>query len=225
MRASLATAVDVVVSPDEAFRRLHERPTCLVPLLVLIVLTGAVVFWYYQLVDLPWLVESQMPESAPQGQPLTALERPGAATVLGGLAALAGGAGLAIGLLVLAGYLAFVSMLTNDGGTFRRWFSLVCWSCLPMAFTQLATGVNLLVNDVARMPPTELNPLAFMNLLGIEAELAGVQAFAANLDPITIWATILIVLGYHAWSQRPIWKAAAVVLGPFAVIAALVLVL
>lgn len=225
MGADWATALDIFVSPGEAFERLRERPRILFPLLILVVLSAGVVYWYYSAVDLAWMIETQMPDAMPADQPTGALEGSGMAAVIGIVAAVSAGAGLLLGLLVSAGYLAFISMLTNDGYRFRQWFSLVCWCSLPMVLGQLATGVNLLVSDVSRLPPEQLNPLSFANLLGLDAGSGESGNLVMTLSPTALWALILVVLGYHSWTRRSVATAAAIVLGPPIVIAGLVLML
>lgn len=223
MGSTWATALDVIVSPGEAFARLREQPRLLFPLVVLVALTCGTVLWYYRAVDLAWLVETQMQAAAPDQQPPAALEGGAVATVIGTVATVLAGGSLVLALVLWAAYLAFISMLTNDGLRFRLWFSLVAWCSLPMAFAQLATAVNLLVSDVSRLSPQHLNPLSFVNLLGLDTADAG--GFVSSLDPTMLWTLALVALGYQAWTGRSAWQAGAIVLGPFVVIAALILLL
>lgn len=225
MGANWATAIDIIVSPAEAFRRLRERPRFLVPLLTLAVLNAGIVFWFYQEVDLAWMIEQQMPDALPAGQPPEALASGAARTVAGTLATLAAAASIVIGLVLVAAYFAFVSMLTNDGFKFKSWFSLVGWCSLPNVLSQLASGVNLLVSDASRMLPQQLNPLSFGNLLGTEAGPGMSQQFVMSLTPIFLWVLVLLILGYHSWTRRSVLKAAAIVLGPFGVVAGLIVLL
>lgn len=227
MPPSLATAVDILVSPGEAFRRLHERPSFAFPLLALIVLTVGTVYWYYGTVDLRWLIETQMQQA--QGglpeQQRAALGSDRARSIVGTIAAVSSGVGLVLIAVLWAAYLSFISMLSNDGGRFRLWFSLVCWCSLPTAFSSLATVVNLLVNDLSRAPPERLNPLSFASLLGLEGELSRSERMLGNLDPFVLWTLVLLVLGYHSWSKRSILVSAMILLAPLAVIVAAVVLL
>ncbi|MEX2132234.1 MAG: hypothetical protein WD772_12195, partial [Pseudohongiellaceae bacterium] len=57
---ALETAVNIFVSPSEAIRSLHTRPTILFPLLVTVISTVIVYAWYYQFVDYAWYVDDMV---------------------------------------------------------------------------------------------------------------------------------------------------------------------
>ncbi len=223
MGSAWATAANVIVAPGNALRRVREHPSFLFPLVLVLVPTSGVAFAYYSFVDVAWLFETQLQDALPDQQPPAALES-GVTRNIMRIGAAAGAAFvLVLTVTVWAAYLAFVSMITNDGHGFGIWFALVSWCSLPAVLAQLATVVNLIVSDVSRLPPEQLNPLSVANLLGIDGGSSGLVQFVTNQDPTTLWSLVLVVLGYHMWTQRSLPAAAAVVLAPCIVIGAIAL--
>jgi hypothetical protein len=118
-------------------------------------------------------------------------------------------------LFIGALYYKIESFATRDGVTLKQWFSLSCWCLFPTLLAVIAQLVNLLVNDARFMAAEALNPLAFGNLLSIDrAGATPVQRILLGLDVTTLWAVVLSVLGYQAFTKRSILKSATIVLGP-----------
>ena len=64
-----------------------------------------------------------------------------------------------------------------------------------------------------------MNPLSFGSLLALDGEGATiVERILLALDVTVLWATVLQILGYQAFTQRSIVRATIVVLGPLALI-------
>jgi hypothetical protein len=79
--------------------------------------------------------------------------------------------------------------------------------------------VNLYVADARFLPAEQLNPLSFGSLLAIDPQGATVvQRILLSLDVTVLWATVLQILGYQAFTQRSVVKATLIVLGPLALI-------
>jgi hypothetical protein len=219
---------NIFASPGEAFRALRLRPTFLLPLAAVLIAACAVIVWYYARVDLVWLIErsldaaqSQVPADARQ----QLLDRVGKTSPYAAGVSAAGVSAIVVLLLMAlaAGYLAIVSMLTNDGYRFKNWFALVCWSSLPLLLSSLATMVNLAVSDVSHLPAEQLNPLSIVNLLGLHGNASG--GIGARLlqsaDVTSLWALGLTIFGYSLWTKKGIASSALIVAGPLLVIAVL----
>jgi hypothetical protein len=224
--SSVGVLTNIFTAPQAAFAAIKERPSPWVPLLILMIGTFAVQYMYMQAVDFAWLMDRQLEGSLGGGQ-LTEEERRETVdamtqippTVLG--AAQGGSAAIVILIVyaLVALYYTGVSFATHDGIKYGQWLALVAWCSLPTVFGLIASFVNLLVSDARFLPAEQLNPLSFGSLLAIDGEGATpVERILLGLDVTVLWATVLQILGYQAFTQRSIVRATIVVLGPLALI-------
>jgi hypothetical protein len=223
MASALQVATNVFMSPAQAFAQIKERPSPWFPLALLLVGYSVTSFVYLHRVDLAWFMDLQM-QNAPN---LTEEQREQAVegalrispTTYGAIGAITTSVSVLAIFALIALYYTGVSFATNTGIKYKQWFGLIAWCTLPAAFGLLATIVNLLVSDVRFLPQDALNPLSFGNLLAIDGTgVPTLQRILLSLDPTTIWALVLTILGYQAWTNRSLVHATLVVLGPLAVI-------
>jgi hypothetical protein len=230
-KSSLAVAVDLFTAPNQAFAAIKERGRVWLPLLILSVSYAAVSFAYMTSVDLPWFFDQQLQQSAPdltdlQREEMVRVQTSVGPTVLGAIGAVTGPLGIMLGLFIFALYLTGVSFVTHDGVRLKQWFAYSAWCTLPIVLGILASLINILVGDARFMAQDQLNPLAFINLLGLDREgLTPLERGLLSIDISTLWAIVLCVLGYQAWTKRSMALAIAVVLGPVALIIGLVALL
>ncbi len=225
--SSLSVLTDIITAPSRAFAALKERPTVLLPLLILIVINGAVSVAYTSSVDLGWMIDQQLQ----QAQNLTDAQRDQAvkaalripATVYGVIAVVGTAIVLPLLFALSSLYYSGVSFVTGDGVKYKQWFSLATWCAIPVVLGLLAALVHVLAGDARFMRQEELNPFSFGNLLAID--MVGVtraQRVLFNLDPSLIWSVVLSIIGYQSFTKRSLPFAAAVVLAPLALIVAIV---
>jgi hypothetical protein len=129
----------------------------------------------------------------------------------------------AVAILVLYSLIALyytgVSFATNDGVKFGQWLALIAWCSLPSVLGLIASLVNLAVSDARFLPAEQLNPLSFGSLLAIDPQGATtVERILLSLDVTVVWSTVLSILGYQAFTQSSIVRAAIVVLAPVTVV-------
>lgn len=221
----ISTTINIFASPGEAFAAIRERPRPIFPLILTIVGLAVVVVLYLNRVDLGWYVEQQLRASGAAGQ-LTEQQIVEAADRAAGSPGFIAGVGvIAQSLVIVAIYLLFslylwiLSSIAKHGIRFLQAFGLLCWSALPGLLGFLASIVNLLANDVTFLPRHLVNPLSFGALFGIDAEQAAATGAAGQamlgLDITFVWSALLLVLGYQAWSKKPLGVAAAIVLAPY----------
>jgi hypothetical protein len=225
MTASTSTAgvlSNIFTAPQAAFAAIKERPRPWLPLLLIIVSICAVQFTYMQAVDLPWLIDNQLAASdVPAAQREQAVDAALqlSPTLYGVFAAVPSAMIILIVYALIALYYTGVSFASNDGVKFGQWFGLIAWTSLPAVFGQIASLVNLAVVDARFLPAQQLNPLSFSSLFAIDPTGATfVESILLSLDVTTLWSTVLQILGYQAFTQSSIVKAAIVVLGPLALI-------
>ncbi len=218
----LAIATNIFTAPSEAFAAIKERPSPWLPLLLILLGYCLTTYFYMNAVDLPWLLDRQLANAE-----LTDEQRRQAVdasmqippTALAAISA----AGTCIVILIVyaltALYYTGVSFATNTGVKYGQWFGLVLWCSLPSVLGLLATLVNVLTGDMRFVVQEAINPLAFGNLLAIDAANAStVERVLLSLDPTTLWSVVLSILGYQALSQKSIVHSTIVVLAPIAII-------
>ena len=215
--------VDIFAAPRDAFASLKEKPRFLWALLLLMTGVGLVQFLYLNGVDIEWFYEQQlaarpdMTDAQVEQSVRFLTSFPQAA--LAAVGVVGGALSIAIVMLVQALYFRIVSAITRDGLSYKRLFTLVCWSSIPTVLSSLAQIVNLVVSDVSLMPPTRVNPLAFWGLLNLEPMGAGTfDTILMSYDPITVWALALLILGYRVFSGKDWTSATLIALLPTAVV-------
>ncbi len=223
--SSLGVLVNIFTAPQAAYPVIKERPSPWLPLLILLVGAFAVQFMYMQSVDFAWLMDRTLQQGGAQ---LTDAQRTqmvdGMTRIPPAVLGAAQGGSAAIVILIVyalvALYYTAVSFATRDEVKYGQWLALIAWCSLPGVFGMIASFVNLLVSDARFMPAEELNPLSFGSLLALDAEGASVvERILLSLDVTVLWATVLQILGYQAFTRRSIVFATVVVLGPLALIA------
>jgi len=219
----VALATNIFTAPSEAFAALKERPRVLLPVVVLLIGFSAVSFYFLSHVDMAFFLDNQLRAG---GSNLTDAQREQAVAaaakipplVYGAIGALSSCA-IFVVYFIVASYYTVVSFVTGDGVRLKQWFALVCWCALPQVFGIVAQLVNMLINEPRFMLQDQLDPLAFGNLLSIDRAGAPiVQRILLGIDIIVIWALVLQVLGYQSFTKSSYAKAAAIVLGPLALI-------
>lgn len=215
--------VNIFTSPTAAFRALKERPSPWLPLALVAFGAAAVSYLYLQVVDLPWMLDYQVS----QGGNLTDEQRKQAVdaalqlspTVYGVISAITSPLSYVIIYALIALYFTGVSFATNDGVKYGSWFAMIAWSMVPMVFSFAASFANMLVSDVRFLPPEQLNPLSFGNLLAIDnAGATVVERSLLSLGVVALWIVGLLIVGHQVFSQRSIVRSAVVVLAPVAAI-------
>ncbi len=219
-------AMNVLTAPNVAFASLRERPTLLVPLVLLIAAAVAASFLYMNGVDIVWFFEQQMQQNPDaNAEQIERFERfienvpqAGIAATLSSFAAL----GVGAVLLLQALYFKIVTWITRDEVSYKHWFSMVAWCALPSLLSSIASIVKLLSSDVSLMPSTSVNPLTFANLFGIDTAGASELAqLAANSDPMSLWTIVLMIVCYRTFTARNLAVATGIVLGPTIAIVAI----
>lgn len=224
--SSVAVLTNIFTAPQAAFAAIKIRPNPWLPLIAIILANCIVQFTYTQVVDLGWLIDTQLANAdMTEEQRAQAVE--GALRIpplaYGFIAAIPSAIGILAIFSLFALYYTGVSFATNDGIKFGQWLALIAWCSLPSVLGQIASLVNLLVNDARFMPAQALNPLSFGSLLAIEAEGANfVESILLALDVTTLWSVVLLILGYQAFTQRSAGMAALVVLAPYVLIVLIV---
>jgi len=211
---NLALSVALATAPSSAFAELRERPRYWFPLLLIVLSSAALIFWYYSVVDVEWLKDTMYSHN-PTIQAMSEEKRAAAIGAINRTTMLWGavvGSLIAIPIFMLLSALYFLvaAKVTKQAQGFKHWFAFVCWSSLPGLLGTVVAAILLLMSPNAQINPTSLQALS-LNELVFHLPLG--SPGQGMLDSLTIpgflsWA--LMIIGVHTWSQRS-WVFSAVV--------------
>lgn len=218
------TFVNILTAPKAALIELKQQPNFLFPLISILLISALAIGYYFTKVDFAWLID-HMVETQSVGKSPDEIE--GMRKGLGAMSQTVMGISSIIGAilvtpiiyLLIALYLFLVNkILDSEAISFRSWFSLVCWTAIPVVFTGLASLVNVLLATDGQLALDSINPISFNNLFIHLIPSDPLFGPINNWDPMTIWSLALAVFGYSLWTQKSLIKSAVVVLAPTIII-------
>jgi len=200
-------AGNLVTSPTTAFQELRERPRFLSVFLIVVLSTAALVYWYYQAVDMAWLKDHLFTDNPA----FKNMDDDTRARAMGNMSPNAMTYGALISVLIVlpilfllqALYFWVAGKITNVQYSFKHWFSFVAWSSLPALGATLSGVVVLLMHGSnAQMGPSELQVFSLNELwLQLKPNEAGYQ-LAISINLLSLWSWALTVIGVKCWSNR-----------------------
>ena len=205
---NLAVSVALATAPTSAFEELRARPRFWFPLLVLVLSTVAVMFWYYSTVDIEWFKDAMFGNN-PDVKKLPEEQR---AAMMGMYTRNTLLYGSMIGLLffmpimflVSALYLwvaAKVTKLPQDL-RFKHWFAFACWTALPTVLSNVVAAVMLAMSDSPQIGPSALAPLSLNSLVFGRTMADPGYSLLESLTIPNLLGWALMVIGVRAWTQR-----------------------
>ncbi|MFZ5656758.1 MAG: YIP1 family protein [Pseudomonadota bacterium] len=208
----MSKLVDLFLQPARVFEAERERPTFLVPLAIVVLLTAAFTLAYFMRVDPAWYNEHVL---ASLGRELSATEAaqvkasmPGPRTQ-GVIAAVMGAVAVVVASVLVALYVWLAAKVTGRALGFRHGMSLSTWSGLPMALGLLVA----LAGALTMAPQTALESLMLTNVDPLLVDLPADHRWnrlAQGFNLLTLWTLWLFALGWKTWT-RSSWGQAIVV--------------
>jgi hypothetical protein len=219
---NLALTMTLATAPSSAFAELRERPRFWFPLLLTIVTTAGLVYWYYSVVDIDWLKDTLYANS-PQFQQMDEEGRARAMAAFGrttlqwsslvGVVIM-----LPVVFVIWALYLLLVAKFTKLSQGFRHWLTLVVWSSLPMLLNSVVAGILLLLADTPQISPGVLQPLSLNELVFHRPFGSPGQGLLESLGIPAFLSWALMIIGIRNWTQRSWIFSAAMTLLPWIII-------
>jgi len=219
----LALAGAMFTSPVTAFTELRARPRFWLPLLAILAATILQLVWYYNVVDLEWLKDhlfsgnkriEAMPPEARARMSAAMSQRTMLWSSVVSVAVVT-----PIIFALTAAYYALAGKITDVQCTYKHWFSLACWTALPML---IGAGIGFVVLAMeganAQIGPSELQVLSLNELFFQRSPTQpGYQLFV-SLGVFTVWSWVLSIVAIKAWSQRSWLFAATFALLPIVIV-------
>jgi Yip1 domain len=202
----LAMLSAMAFEPRQALQEIGNKPRVWFPLLLLLVSIAGLMFWYYKVVDIPWLTETTLRASPftrqmNDVQIMQAVESTNPTAALW-FAVIGGAFGLLIMRLLEALYYSLAGKFTNVQRSYKHWLSLACWSSLPQVLAMLPSIIVLLTATTSQIEQSALQPLSLNELFFHRGMSDTGYVMLTSTNLLHIWSLFLAVLGVKVWSGR-----------------------
>lgn len=212
--------INIFLEPAKVFAELREKPTFLVPALVVTVLSALAATMYFFTVDPDWFANYQL---AAAGKELSAAEleqakqfMPGART-LGYITAVSTPIFLAIVYAIMALYYLLAGKVTGKPVSFRHGLALAAWPAMPMALGAVLALVGVFTSDnqssYESMQLLNVDPLFVQLPMDHDWSL-----LARSFSLLNFWVWFLAALCWKTWFRTGWGSALFVVTLPSLVI-------
>ncbi|HVA55997.1 MAG TPA: YIP1 family protein [Gammaproteobacteria bacterium] len=224
---ALACLGNIFVEPKKALQDIRPHTAWLwYPLVITIALTVAFIVWYYATVDIDWLANQTIAAMGDKysGDQLEQIRQ----NFTRSRFLIGGAVFVPISIIVLnllqALYLFLVSKIGGyEEQSYGKWFSFSVWTSFPIILSTIASGIAYLFashqTSYYSLDVTSLNTLVFHLPMG--NHLMGV---AASVHITTFWVLGLMSIGFAQWTKQSLGKSTVIVLAPWVIIYALILI-
>jgi Yip1 domain len=212
--------INIFLEPGKVFAELKEKPTFMVPLILLTVVTVAMSVLYFMKVDSAWFIDHTLMAS---GKEMSAAEiaqaksfMPGTKT-MGIIAAVTTPIGIAVFTLLVALYYFVAGKVTGTALGFKHGMSLASWASMPA----LLGTVVALVGVLMMSPQTSMESLMLTNLDPLLIQLpvdSPWKKLASSFSLLNFWSIFLAALGWKTWGKTSWAEAISVAIVPSVVI-------
>ncbi len=218
--SAITTFGQVFTDPAKAFESLYERSNPLLPLLLMILGTAALMAWYYHVVDMSWLVEQMLSASPQASDPAAraAMEKFMTPTTMTVTTVVSVAIMIPLIMLLSAVYFLLSAKVIGSDIGFGKWFSFAAWAGVPTLLTIPAGVVVILMASNGQLGQNEVNPLS-LNQLFFHLPMG--HRWASLLDAIhlpMLWAIFVSAVGYRVWTKKSAATSWTVVLLPYVLI-------
>lgn len=198
----------LVFEPSRAFAELDQRPRFWWPLLLVVLASTILSVWYVSVVDLEWLSDQQIRNSAftqnmtdaeIDRMTMGANDRRGLQMVIGGLGTLVV---VPIVMLITAAYYLLAGKVTGVERSYRHWLSFTAWTSMPTVLAVFASLIVLLTVSTSQVSQEALQPLSLNALLFHRAPGEPGYTLYSSINLLQFASLALAAIGVKAWSHR-----------------------
>jgi hypothetical protein len=209
---------NVILEPTPTFARLKAKSSAWLPLLILIVLSLGMMYWWVTTVDFGWLREhmlSAQPNVKPEQR--AAMEKFLTPTSMLWTTSLSAVFGTLVALAVSALYYLVASKVIGVPISYGKWFGFSVWTSVPRLLTLPLSALQI-VTSHGRLAPEDLNMVS-LNYLVFHLPVSHPWAsLLGSLDLSTVWSIVLAVIGLKAWTGRSTGTCVTVALLPYVIV-------
>jgi hypothetical protein len=212
---------NVMMDPTPTFARLKSKSSAWLPLLILIVLSLGIMYWWISTLDFPWFVDhlvAAQPKATPEAR--AAMEKFMTPTSMLWSSSIGAVFGTLVALALSALYYVIASKVIDAPIGFGKWFGFAVWTSVPRLLTIPLSALQIATSH-GRLAPEDLN-MASLNYLLFHLPITHPWAgLVGSIDLTMFWSIVLAVLGLKAWTGRSTATCVTVALLPYAIIYAL----
>jgi hypothetical protein len=209
---AMSHLIDILLEPGKVFTALREKPTFVLPLLLMGGLSAAMILVYFSRVDSAWFIDHALAASGKEMSP-SELEQTRkmmpSAQVQGYFGAPFAVIGVVVVSLVIALYYMLAAKVTGAAVSFKQGLALTAWCGIPMLIGMLIA----LVGAFLMSPQTPLESLSLTRVDPLLVQLPPTHdwsSFAKNFDLLQFWSLFLGALGWRTWT-RASWLQSIIV--------------
>src|SRR5262245_40098620 len=206
----LGRLTGTLFSPGETFQDVNRKPTWVAPVIVavLTVLAASVFFNWRVHPDWDQIFRTQFKkqlersgQSIPEDQ---MQQRVAFAKQIAKFSPIIGAVVVPVGYVIIAAIFALGMMFIQAKTTFKKVFSVVCWTCASVGVVSaIVTMASFMVRDeesLRSIDPTQPAGIVPSNLASFMASDASavMKSLAGSIDIFTIWILILFCIGFAA---------------------------
>jgi len=201
---------NMITNPSAVFDSIKLKTSFMFPLLLAIVLTQIMFYWYFQLVDPTWFTEHMIMISGEDLAPdqIEEMKKFMKPSTIMPFTLIGTSIGMIVVVLLQALYLMVVGNTKNIDVSYGEWFSLSAWSLVPAILLSIMILFNLSIGDISQLPMELMNPINFASLLGIEGP-GSLYNTLAGISIVTFLSLYLVAAGFKHWSNGS-WTASVI---------------
>jgi hypothetical protein len=207
--------VMVLFEPNKAYTIVKERRyvAMFLPLLIYLIGTSLLLFWYYHIVDLGWLQHILLPAATEaQRQAMAKVMSP---TIMSLSSIVGVWLVVPIIYLILAGYFALVAKVKGLAIGFGHWLAYVVWAGVPSLLLLPIGYIMILLTPSGQLSLAQLDPASLNQLFFRLPSTAGWGRLLDAAPPTAIWSYLLLVIGYRNWTSSTGVVSVLVPLAPY----------
>jgi hypothetical protein len=219
-KRGMSQLIDIFLEPSKAWAQLKERPTFLLPALVVALSTTLAATLYFLHVDPAWLAEYQvqaMAKDMSAGELAKMQEMMPGARTLAWITAATTLVFFAIVYAVTAVYYLLAGKVAGHAVDFKRGLALATWSSMPMVLAAIVSIIGIYTNS----PQTSYESLQMLSLDPLFVQLPldhDWSRLAKSFSLLNFWAWFLAALGWKTWFRTGWGQAVFVAVLPSLVI-------
>jgi len=193
--------INIFLEPGKVFADLRDKPSFLVPALLVAVVTAAVAMLYFFRVDPEWFTDYQI---AAAGREMSAAEieqarqfMPGART-LGYLTAPMVMITFVIMYTLYALYYLLAGKVAGHPVSYRHGLALAAWSSMPLLLGALVALIGIFISS----PQSSFESMQLLNVDPLIVQLPldhPWSRLAKSFSLLNFWAWFLVALGWKTW--------------------------
>jgi hypothetical protein len=213
----MSQLIDIFLEPGKVFAGLKDKPTFLVPALIVAVATTVSAVMYFFFVDPEWFTNYQL-QAAAQEMSKAELEQakqfmPGA-RMLGYISIVSTPIVFAIIYALLALYYMLAGKVSGNPTSFRHGLALGAWSSMPLLLAAVISVIGIFTSS----PQSSMESMQLLNIdpLFVQLETGHPWAtLARQFSLLYFWVWFLAALGWKTWYRTGWGQALFVVLLPW----------